>query len=912
MSFDDRNHESNEKFFGGNSAALGAISNILRDATVVRIASAYFEPTGWDLLSEILIGKDVRLLIGRPEKAEGTISDIVEEFISSINIGNSVNRIDIMTKIRDAIKTGKFLICVDDFRTALLQPRYIYHHAKLYIADHHSAVVTSANMTKTGLTISREAGYTVTNQDDVLFFADTFDEYFQKAEPLADLLLERIDEWLSLYRPFDVYMLSLIMLYGIFDNEKPGLLPELSGYQKPIVSRVIRNLEEFGGSIVVASTGLGKTIMAAHTVAHLASQKVINAAIVLCPSGLKNMWRRTMRAARISSIEFSYYILSMDDWRKVRDVALLERELNFADESTIIILDESHHMRNISNLNNPGIRHNRIMRTVDKNVKILLMTATPYSRTVEDINSQLLLLPHNFESNGLFKGTFSFPWRIDTPAEISDLKCGVVLTTPSVVKYFSYKESDSRRYVLFAGDKKRYFPHKIHIKNIKYINPIDDKLSELLGSPLLRVKSNSDQQLSGLFGDEKNDERRPLFEAHLVHRFCSSLKESDIVLEKLSITNGFEKIRFARQDKLRELTESIRKSIYPFLNDRNTTDDKIDHLVNILNMHKNEKAIIFCVYIETAEYIVNSLKLCLPQKKISSTVRKKNDELEDIITNFAPVANSIDFDDDQSMDEKKPKDEIDILVATTAMAEGFNFQDASILINFDLPWTVLILAQRMGRILRPWHTSRDIYIYTLIPSTMSHPGINHAMNWHNRLRKRNEDFSSFAEIPVIVEKSEEYEMFDLAKSLEHFEEVDMDFDEAYRFIENSDSLKTSSYIDDLASLPEHERKRLMRLPHGMRSIKYKSGSNASLYLLIRYKNHYYPALFNKDGEMITDNDRIDDIMRLVRSKPEEQCAPVTLSVEQSDTLIQKSVQNWVLKKQVESVDVSIRCLLFFS
>jgi superfamily II DNA/RNA helicase len=74
------------------------------------------------------------------------------------------------------------------------------------------------------------------------------------------------------------------------------------------------------------------------------------------------------------------------------------------------------------------------------------------------------------------------------------------------------------------------------------------------------------------------------------------------------------------------------------------------------------------------------------------------------------VANTIDLDGEE---EIKSEDEIDVLVATGAMSEGFNFQDAPVLINFDLPWTVLVLAQRMGRILRPWHEPREIVVYNL-------------------------------------------------------------------------------------------------------------------------------------------------------------------------------------------------------
>ena len=71
-------------------------------------------------------------------------------------------------------------------------------------------------------------------------------------------------------------------------------------------------------------------------------------------------------------------------------------------------------------------------------------------------------------------------------------------------------------------------------------------------------------------------------------------------------------------------------------------------------------------------------------------------------------------------------------------------QDASILVNYDLPWTVLQLAQRMGRVLRPWGAPRDVIIYNFVPSTMDHERIRHARNWEHRLQERSRQHRSLA------------------------------------------------------------------------------------------------------------------------------------------------------------------------
>lgn len=51
-----------DRFFDGNKAALNCISSVLMGATDVRIATAYFEGSGYQALQSVLIGKKIQLL----------------------------------------------------------------------------------------------------------------------------------------------------------------------------------------------------------------------------------------------------------------------------------------------------------------------------------------------------------------------------------------------------------------------------------------------------------------------------------------------------------------------------------------------------------------------------------------------------------------------------------------------------------------------------------------------------------------------------------------------------------------------------------------------------------------------------------------------------------------------------------
>lgn len=901
------------RYFGGNGAALRVIAHTLDSARIVRIATAYFEPSGYQCLRDTLRGKEVRLLLGRPESGTDWIGEVVDEFFNALAGGGFEERTRAMRELRDAIKSGRFLLSVsgeEGSHGTTLAPRYLYHHAKLYIANEDAAVVCSSNLTAQGLKVSREAGIRVSDPDDVKYFVEQFDEYFAGAVPVADELLERLEEWLEIYSPFEIYMRSLLELYGLPGDEEPGELPVLAGYQRPVVSRVLRNMEEHGGAMLVASTGLGKTIMAAHVVAYLHMRRAIDKAIVLCPAGLRRMWRRTMRAAYVSSAEFSYYILSIEDGMRYRDIVLLENELKRANSRTIVILDESHHLRNSLDGRELRLRHTRIMNTVGKDAKILLMTATPYSREVDDINAQLMLLPAFEAGSDLFGAPQKKHWCISSPSEISDIPCSVVLTAPSVVQHFSVHEH-GEHYVLFSGNEKRYFPRKIHMRNVLYKNPCDEILIELLESGLLYVHSEDDPE-AALFHDATKGVRDPLLEARVVHQFCSSIKQVDTLLGKMEREGGFEKLRFAGQDRLSDWTARKRAVLTPLLanNGLETNDEKIMKVAEIIKQFHDRKAVIFCHYRETSKYIAEALKTLLPGKKVEHTVDRRPDEVEQFIRRFAPISNSIDLGNGEDDPDGGAGEDIDVLVATTALSEGFNFQDASLLINFDLPWTVLVLAQRMGRILRPWKDPREIYIYTLVPSTMSDERIYHATNWKDRLIRRNEELRSFTDIPVLVkEKGAELEMINLARSVQRFGEVVLDLDQVFEFIEKADQLKTSGFIDDLALLDADEKARIKKLPYGVKSFKRARVPQRCLYVLFNFRTRMYPAIANENGSVYINSNRMDDIMQIIRSSRDEDAYIPDFNPDDVDIWLQRACDEWSAVNGFLPGDVRVVCYM---
>src|SRR5260221_13253021 len=179
-----------------------------------------------------------------------------------------------------------------------------------------------------------------------------------------------------------------------------------------------------------------------------------------------------------------------------------------------------------------------------------MLTATPFSRGIDDVNNQLGLLPPSTFAAKQRLFDDAVEWRVVDAEDLRELRPCVVLTTPTVVKHFSNVDASGNRYVLFAGDEPRYFPHRLIFRSELYENPLEEMLIELLESHLLdRAEKASPGPM--LFGMEAiPGETAGFFNAEVMRQFCSSPDQVADLFGKLAQPTGFKKMRFARQNEL--------------------------------------------------------------------------------------------------------------------------------------------------------------------------------------------------------------------------------------------------------------------------------------------------------------------------------------------------------------------------
>lgn len=156
-----------------------------------------------------------------------------------------------------------------------------------------------------------------------------------------------------------------------------------------------------------------------------------------------------------------------------------------------------------------------------------------------------------------------------------------------------------------------------------------------------------------------------------------------------------------------------------------TNDSKLRALFNTLsNSYKNKKVLIFTEYADTAEYVADGLSKLGIKKVESVTGNNSNPTL--FARRFSPNSNSKLGGLNVTKD-----DEIQVLVATDVLSEGQNLQDASIVINYDLPWAIIRLIQRAGRVDRVGQASPTVEILSFF-----HETVENVISLRDRIRHR--------------------------------------------------------------------------------------------------------------------------------------------------------------------------------
>ena len=388
-----------------------------------------------------------------------------------------------------------------------------------------------------------------------------------------------------------------------------------------------------------------------------------------------------------------------------------------------------------------------------------------------------------------------------------------------------------------------------------------------------------------------------------------------------------------------------------------SADNKLEELINQIknkqksgNNNNNQKVVIFTVYRDTAQYLFEQLKARgfnnLAMVSGSGSKTSDSDEetkkFEPILERFAPYTKLFKekewafepkkqgvsaynawiswISNNDQKTYKKLQNPIDILIATDALSEGQNLQDADMVINYDIHWNPVRIIQRMGRIDRLGSPNQRIFGINFWPSN----NINSYLNLQGRIEQRmaamklagaevDHQFSdSFNQMIQEDNKEESLDQKMKNKMLEQMQVTfdDLDGEESFGF----DDLSLERYRQDLLEEFNKDKAKYQLMPKGVytgfkadENICYKDGIIALLGYPAKpekKKEHIYKVFdliyIDKNGELVLLNQK-EVLDALTHHKDKNRFVPDAID-KGDETAIKELVdalQSWLNKKAFE-------------
>ncbi len=153
-------------------------------------------------------------------------------------------------------------------------------------------------------------------------------------------------------------------------------------------------------------------------------------------------------------------------------------------------------------------------------------------------------------------------------------------------------------------------------------------------------------------------------------------------------------------------------------------DEKLNELFELLSRkHAREKVIVFSQFADTVAYLEEQLRA--RGLKAFAAVTGDSDDPSLLAWRFSPKSNKV-------RGRVSASEELRVLVATDVLSEGQNLQDAAIVVNYDLPWAIIRLIQRAGRVDRIGQAAEEILCYSFLPAD----GVERLIRLRARVRQR--------------------------------------------------------------------------------------------------------------------------------------------------------------------------------
>jgi len=676
------------------------LNSMLEDAESFDIATGYFQISGWKKFAQ-----SVDELLKRGGKVRLLIGDISREYLFP--------------------QTARFLLHLiknPQIEAKTIKPRLF--HAKVFMAktsDRLKLLFGSSNLTIGGTEANIELNtYEILDLDSekAKSFTEWYDALWESAVPIDEELKIEItfarqkEEAIptSIKDPNKALFLSLLIRdLARVDLRDIGNFAPLKFQYVDAVAGINRFFFQPGGKrglMLAHEVGLGKTIISGMILKHLLHHGHIKNVLIITPLSIARQWMEDLKnkfsiepaeitSRRIKGFfpeESKVYITSYD--------LLREHIKDFPKEWDLVIVDESHFIRNSQTLRFKAVKELRPKFW-------LLLTATPMHNRIEDIATQLFLfVPEEIISRAtkreiskvdrtrLFK---TFIKRRLQKKALSDVIPERKVLPPEVIPLSQKEREIYDKLLKFLSKESKYY--QIISRSIEHIAPfikqryleefVSSKsaivfaLSNLKERIKLAIKTGYVEYNFGMIRRESEglvmDEIRSFIEDEL---------ETQTDVETSRDEEGNLIVRFAIDDKIKEGLEGDINHLNGIIEEIEELDEftKVKRTVELIKKLKpseDKKIVVFVGFIKTGESIIDLLS------KEGIRAGFFYGELEEARRNR--LIGSL---------WNKDENRVDVLVSTDAAYVGLNLQIADTIIHHDLSWNPMVVEQRIGRIHR--------------------------------------------------------------------------------------------------------------------------------------------------------------------------------------------------------------------
>jgi len=475
--------------------------------------------------------------------------------------------------------------------------------------------------------------------------------------------------------------------------------------------------------------GLGKTVTALGVAKYLEKLGRVRRVLIIVPRVLVMQWRKellrmgiveskihhlesnTIGFFELQSFPEGYYIASMDLIKKEERMDKIARI-----PWDLIIIDEAHKF---------GFKTRRFWKIgkmlIEKHPDrdVLLLSATPHRGNPEDYIARLQLLdPYlvkgwkSMDTRQFYESTHGAILFRRTKEDVNKIyeERDVFLPAKFYAGVISARKDEAlfiERLIKFLRGKLTEFAYEKGLISEKVIplltvlifkraasspyaafTTLERLLLKRAAPELTKDLIDSvDSFLRVEYGDYEYPEKDP---DEIFNEFIDSIRSlpSELLSER-----DVEEIMV-----LRDMARSIMKK----------GDSKLNALISLLEdimVDEGSKAIIFTEYKDTANYLMESINEKHPEW-IANVLKLTSEETRDE-EKFQRIKNAF---------ETSPKARI--LIATDVIAEGVNLQVAHILVNYEIPWSLIKVEQRIGRVWRLGQ-KKEVEAYTFFMNNMA-------------------------------------------------------------------------------------------------------------------------------------------------------------------------------------------------